>query len=371
MRIALVYHSLVSDWNHGNAHFLRGVATELKRRGHELTILEPANGWSRDNLLREAGQAALAEFGAHFPHLHPTYYDNTNDLRASLEDQDLTIVHEWNDVEVIAAAGQARRNNLKSRLLFHDTHHRALTAPDEMTRYDLTEYDGVLAYGEAIAAIYRQRSWSQNVYVWHEAADTTIFKPLASWSKTYDFAWVGNWGDDERTAELEEYLLRPARDLKLRGKVHGVRYPQAALDALRQSGLDYGGWLPNFKVPEVFSASRFTVHVPRRPYATKLKGIPTIRPFEALACGVPLISAPWSDSENLFRPGVDFLLANDGEQMRQYMSDVLRDQGLASSLAAHGLETIRSRHTCAHRVNELSGIYKQLASSTELVERIA
>ena len=53
---------------------------------------------------------------------------------------------------------------------------------------------------------------------------------------------------------------------------------------------------------------RVTVHVPRRPYAQALPGIPTIRVFEALACGIPLVSAPWDDVEGLFRPGEDFLI---------------------------------------------------------------
>src|SRR4051794_39644729 len=78
---------------------------------------------------------------------------------------------------------------------------------------------------------------------------------------------------------------------------------------------------------------RFTVHVPRRPYATALPGIPTIRIFEALACGIPLISAPWSDSEGLFQPGKDFLTAADGDEMRHQMRALLQDDSLAFSVA--------------------------------------
>ena len=49
------------------------------------------------------------------------------------------------------------------------------------------------------------------------------------------------------------------------------------------------------------------MHVPRGPYAEALPGIPTIRVFEALACGIPLVSAPWDDCEGLFQPGRDYL----------------------------------------------------------------
>jgi spore maturation protein CgeB len=46
VRIAYFTHSLASCWNHGNAHFLRGVLRELIARGHEVRALEPANPWS-------------------------------------------------------------------------------------------------------------------------------------------------------------------------------------------------------------------------------------------------------------------------------------------------------------------------------------
>ena len=51
MKIALFYHSLISDWNHGNAHFLRGVVRELLALGHTVEVYEPASGWSLQNLL--------------------------------------------------------------------------------------------------------------------------------------------------------------------------------------------------------------------------------------------------------------------------------------------------------------------------------
>ena len=77
----------------------------------------------------------------------------------------------------------------------------------------------------------------------------------------------------------------------------GVRYPDHVLDLLRNAGICYGGWLPNYRVPEVFARFKFTIHVPRRPYRDLLPGIPTIRPFEALACGIPLVCSPWRDTE--------------------------------------------------------------------------
>lgn len=360
--VAMFYHSLVSDWNHGNAHFLRGVAAELHAGGHEVRIFEPENSWSRQNLLAEQGSEAVAAFERAFPNLKSTYYSPEQlHLDEWLEGVDLVLVHEWNEPYVIAAVGDFRRRNPCLRVLFHDTHHRALTAEHELSKFDLSNYDGVLVYGASLKRAYERRGWGRQVHVWHEAADIRVFYPREPGRRSGDVVWIGNWGDDERTEELREYFLTPVHNLKLAAQVYGVRYPPAALDQLGRCGVRYGGWLPNFEVPQVFAQFRVTVHVPRRPYTRELPGIPTIRPFEALACGIPLVSAPWRDEEGLFRVGVDFLMAENGEQMQHHLRRVLNDAEVAASLRAHGLETIRARHTCAHRVNELLDLYARMA----------
>jgi spore maturation protein CgeB len=95
-----------------------------------------------------------------------------------------------------------------------------------------------------------------------------------------------------------------------------------------------------------------------------LPGIPTIRPFEALACGIPLVSAPWDDVEGLFTPGEDFLVAKSGREMQRHLDDVLHDPALAASLREHGLATVRARHTCGNRVDELLAICGELGIGT-------
>jgi spore maturation protein CgeB len=159
---------------------------------------------------------------------------------------------------------------------------------------------------------------------------------------------------------LREFLLEPVKALRLRARVHGVRYPQHATAELTNAGIEYAGWLPNYEAPRVFASFRATVHVPRRPYATLLPGIPTIRVFEALACGIPLISAPWEDSEGLFTPGRDFLIARNGDEMKAHLEHVLGDPSFAASLAGNGRRTVLDRHTCAHRVGELMNICQEL-----------
>jgi spore maturation protein CgeB len=363
--VRLVYftHSLASCWNHGNAHFLRGVLRELKRAGHEVLAFEPAEPWSLQNLLRDHGDAGLDAYRAAYPELDSRAFRDLAEIEAALDGADAVIVHEWNEPELVSALGRARRRGgARFTLLFHDTHHRAVSDPEAIRRFDLDGYDGVLAFGEALAEVYRRWGWGGRVWVWHEAADTRLFRPPAAEGPREGLVWIGNWGDDERSAELESFLLRPARTVGLPLDVHGVRYPDHALRTLDEHGARYRGWLPNARAPEVFARHLATVHVPRRFYVDMLPGIPTIRVFEALACGIPLVCAPWRDAEGLFRPGEDHLVARDEAEMARHMAALRDDAGLRGALVAAGLAAIRARHSCAHRADELLCVLRGLGA---------
>ena len=360
MRLVYFTHSLVSDWNHGNVHFLRGVLTELEARGHTTVAYEPADGWSRANLLAEQGPAGIESFRRRFRRLTSRTYGAQPDLEAMLDGATVVIVHEWTDPALVSAIGAVRRRGGRFLLLFHDTHHRAISADREIAALDLDSYDAVLAFGEVLSETYRKAGWGHRVFTWHEAADIRLFHPYPEISRKRDLVWIGNWGDGERCESVRQYLIEPARHLQLRATAYGVRYPDAALEEIRAAGFGFGGWLANTDVPRAFAAHRATVHIPRRPYVEQLPGIPTIRVFEALACGIPLVCAPWNDVEGLFRPGEDFLIARSGEDMQAKLRDVIADRAFAKSLARSGLDRIRARHSCAHRVDELLAIVGML-----------
>jgi spore maturation protein CgeB len=356
VKIVYFTHSLASCWNHGNAHFLRGVLRQLIGRGHDVRVYEPEDAWSLRNLLADHGEVGLAAYRTAYPELASTAYGPAFDLAEALDGADLVIVHEWNDPAVVQAVGRLRARGGRFTLLFHDTHHRAVSDPEAIRTFDLAGYDGVLAFGEALAEVYRRWGWGRRAFVWHEAADVSLFHPPAQEGLREGLVWIGNWGDGERTAELENYLLAPAKAAGLPLDVHGVRYPREALRLLNRYGVRYCGWLPNTRAPQVFAAHLATVHVPRRFYVKALPGIPTIRVFEALACGIPLLSAPWLDAEGLFRTGQDYLVARDRVEMTQRLRDLSGDADLRAALARSGLQTILARHTCAHRATELLAI---------------
>jgi spore maturation protein CgeB len=360
MKIVYFTHSLQSCWNHGNAHFLRGVLSELIARGHDVEVLEPHGAWSLDNLLKDHGQEGLEAFRSAYPELRARTYLRPEEGAAQAAGADLVIVHEWNDRELVAAVGRLRARGGRFTLFFHDTHHRAVSAPHEMRAYDLGAYDGILAFGAELARVYERWGWGSRAFIWHEAADTRRFHPPARDEDRSGLIWIGNWGDGERSEELVDFLLKPARDAALPLDIFGVRYPAAAQQKLEEFGARYHGWLANAAVPQAFANHLVTVHVPRRFYTKLLPGIPTIRVFEALASGIPLVSAPWIDCEHLFRPGEDFLMVSSGTEMTEALTELRNDPALRTSLVRSGLETIRNRHSCAHRADELLSIVKRV-----------
>jgi spore maturation protein CgeB len=283
----------------------------------------------------------------------------TLDLDEMLDQADVVIAHEWSDPHLIEKLGAKRRSGGRFLLLFHDTHHRAVTASHQIAQFPLGDYDAILAFGEVLRQMYQGLGWGRRVFTWHEAADLALFRPQANVPKEADLVWIGNWGDGERDRELREFLIEPIAAAGTRARMYGVRYPERLCQRLESAGIEFCGWLPNHRAPDAFARARVTMHVPRRPYVEVLPGIPTIRVFEALACAIPLISAPWQDTEGLFPPGC-FVRVKNGEAAAAALRLLIQDADFAAETARTGLDAIRARHTCAHRAQELLAIVQAL-----------
>ncbi|MEK6396788.1 MAG: glycosyltransferase [Terriglobus sp.] len=364
LRIAYFAHSIRSDWNNGNAHFLRGLMRALGSMGHTVTIFEPEREWSLENLLTEPkGEASLQQFQQIYPDLHIVTYQACEEQQVwhdRLCNYDVVILHEWN-TPALATMLVDLREHCGYKLLFHDTHHRASSSPASINAFRLRRFDGVLAFGRVLEDIYRYRYDIDAVWTLHEAADTTVFKPSADITPEQQLVWIGNWGEGERNAEIRAYLLQPAKQLTdmTQTTIYGVRYPEEGLRELCNANVTYGGYLPNLEAPAVYAQAAATVHIPRQQYSKVMAGIPTIRVFEALACGIPLVSAPWLDSEGLFRDS-DFIMAESAPAMRMSLQWLLRNRNAAEEQALRGLETVLARHTCLHRAEELTAICEEL-----------
>ena len=175
-----------------------------RRMGHEVRCYEEIDGWSLSNLVQEgeAASQAIDEFPRTYPELDVRFYRRDETLAAFLNHElagaDLVLIHEWNEPEVVQEI-LARKARMGFRALFHDTHHRAYTNAAEILRLPLQLFDGVLAFGEAIRRIYADGFGVARVWTFHEAADISVFHPIER-PKQNDVVWIGNWGDEERTA---------------------------------------------------------------------------------------------------------------------------------------------------------------------------
>ncbi|HET6317712.1 MAG TPA: glycosyltransferase, partial [Chloroflexota bacterium] len=148
MRFALFYQSVISDWNHGNAHFLRGLMRALQARGHDVVCYEQRDNWSLSNLL-QASPNAIQAFQKHFPDLRFERYDLGHELEARLRQRlqsaDVAIVHEWNEPAVVRLLGRLCRD-LGVRSLFHDTHDRVVLDAEYRAQLGLEQFDSILAF---------------------------------------------------------------------------------------------------------------------------------------------------------------------------------------------------------------------------------
>jgi spore maturation protein CgeB len=375
MRIALFCHTIRSDWNHGHSHFLRGLVRALRLLGHSVTVYEEARGWSVTHLVREHGLAPLREFRRRFPFIDVRLYEPEDPpaLERRLADElagvDAVLLDEWPAVEHPALTDLLIRLRPACgyALLLRDAHSRVLTEPVPLRRR-LDRFGAVLVYGPSMADEYRRRLGLPGVRVLHEAADVALFRPRAQEPATGDVddaVFIGNWGEGERADDLDRFLLGPARRFggRRRFAVHGVRYPPEVLRALAGAGgVDYRGWLPNYLVPHAFAHARVGLHLIRRQYAEWLHGIPTIRVFEALACGLPLVNTRWRDTDHLFREGRDYLLVDTPAQMEEVLAWLWHDASARARLGRNGMLRVLGAHTCVHRAEQLLEIVQDLRS---------
>lgn len=304
----------------GASHFLEGVAAELRRRGHDVHLARP--------------DAAPEE---------------------ACDDADMVVVHDGLIPDQVTRIGRHHRHHGRYRLLFR---HAALQGLDPRT-FDLADYDGVLAASSLVADFCRRHQIADHVWVWPDAADTRRFRPEAG-DHVGDVVFFGAWGDQSRGVELRHFLLEPVRLLGLRARAYGPPFPAAALAELDNAGIKFGGWAPHDVMPAIFGRFHCTIHVPSRARSRLLPGLPSIRLFEAMACGIPVVTAPWIDSDGLFTVDRDFLVAPNGAAMRRHLRALIQDGGLRAEIGSHARRTILARHSCAHRAEQLLDIYREL-----------
>jgi spore maturation protein CgeB len=361
MKFVLFHRSFSSHSDQGNVHFLRGVARTLARRGHAVVVFEAASRWCERDAVRNDEAYAFADTAALASSVRVRpYHLPTLDLDRALDGANVVIAHAWNDADLIARLGAQRRAGGRFQLLFHDTHHRVVTEPDDADGFELEPFDAILAGGEILRQAYLKRGWGRRVVTWHEAVDTALFAPQPAVDHETDLIWIGNWSDGAYDREFNRYLVQPVSTLGLRARLHGVGASRH--EQLRDHAISFADCPPDHRTPTTLARARAMVDIPHPSRRRALPGVPTTNMFEALACGVPLISAPWRDTESLFHAGSHLIVAN-GEEATAAMMLLMDDRDLAADMASVGLCSIQARHTCEHRVDALLTLLASLTAA--------
>jgi spore maturation protein CgeB len=339
MKLVVLGLSLSSAWGNGHATTYRALLRAFAARGHDILFLERDVPWYADHRDLPAPDWCRLEL---YPDL-----DALDRWRGEIEAADAVIVGSY--VPEGVAVGEYVQRTARGVTAFYDIDTPVTLA--KLARGDfeylspgvIPGYDFYLSFtgGPTLRRI-EQDYGSPAARALYCSVDPAAYQPLDV-PKRWDLSYLGTYSDD-RQPTLERLLIEPARRLPhLRFVVAGPQYPvtidwPANVERIEHcSPADHAAF---------YSASRFTLNVTRADMIAA-GWSPSVRLFEAGACGVPVISDRWDGIEDLLVPGREIILADTSGQVIEALAGDAEEIGLAARAK------ILSAHTAAHRAAEL------------------
>ncbi|HYC92778.1 MAG TPA: glycosyltransferase [Thermoanaerobaculia bacterium] len=344
MKIVILGLSITSSWGNGHATTYRALVRELAARGHEITFLERDVPWyaaHRD--LRKPPYCAT--------HLYGSLAALKRRFRGLVRDADAVIVGSY--VPEGIAAGEWVVSTANGVTAFYDIDTPVTMAalergqceylaPELIPRYDLyLSFTG----GPILDRIERQYG-SPAALPLYCSVDPALYFPERI-DRDYDLGYLGTYSDD-RQPTLRRLLLQAAtrwRDGKF--VVAGPQYPETIRWPKNVTRIDH---IPPDQHRAFYNAQRFTLNVTR---AAMIQAgyAPSVRLFEAAACGVPIISDAWPGLETIFEPGREILVARTTEDALAYAREM--DERERHQVGKRARQRVLREHTAAHRAAEL------------------
>lgn len=350
MKIVFLGLSITSSWGNGHATTYRGLARELARRGHDVLFLERDVPWY-------AGNRDLP----HPPYGRTALYCSLEELRdrftMEVREADLAVVGSY--VPEGVAVGQWVTGTARGVAAFYDIDTPVTLAKLErgdteyLSRELIPRYGLYLSFtGGPILRHIERRYGAPRARVLYCSVDPEMYYPEHC-QKRWDLGYLGTYSAD-RQGSLDCLLLEPARRWpEARFVVAGPLYP---------AGL---AWPDNVERVEhlapaghraFYNAQRLTLNVTRSDMR-RAGYSPSVRLFEAAACGTPILSDSWPGLDTLFTPGRDILVAHSPEESLEILRDFPAEE--LAAVGARARARVLAAHTAAHRAAQLESYARE------------
>jgi spore maturation protein CgeB len=364
LNIVVLGLSLSSSWGNGHATTYRALLKALAARAHDILFLERDVPWYAAH--RDLTDPAFCRL---------TFYSDVAELhghRDAIANADAVIVGSY--IPEGVPVGRWVQETARGITAFYDIDTPVTLAKLERGDYEylspdlIPGYDLYLSFtgGPTLDQLMR-RYGSPAARALYCSVDPDAY-PSLDRPKHWDLSYIGTYSPD-RQPKLERLLIEPAqRASHLRFVVAGPQYPE---DIVWPDNVERIDHVPPEDHPAFYAASRFTLNVTRADM-TKAGYSPSVRLFEAAACGTPIISDVWDGIDRLFEPSREIALAETPKDVLQVLTawDDARRRSVADAARARVL----AEHTAAHRAGQLESYLKNAlvvtcsAPSSEVAE---
>lgn len=345
LRIVILGLTITSSWGNGHATTYRGLVAALARRGHRVLFLERDKPWyaaNRDLPNPPCGRTVLYDRLEALEHEHA----------AALRGADLVIVGSY--VPEGIAVGRLVQRLAGGVTAFYDIDTPVTLAALAAGRCDylapelVAGYDLYLSFtGGPTLAELEQRFGAPMARPLYCAVDPATHHPDPAARPRWDLGYLGTYSPDRQPA-LDRLLRRPAALLPdRRFVVAGPQYPAAITWEPNVQRIEH---LPPDRHRAFYCAQRYTLNVTRADMVARGHS-PSVRLFEAAACGVPIISDRWPGIETLLRPGEEILIADSEREVLSILRDL--PEARRQAIAAAARARVLAGHTADHRAAEL------------------
>jgi spore maturation protein CgeB len=353
LRVVILGLSITSSWGNGHATTYRALVRELSARGHDILFLERDVPWYATN--RDLPRP---------PHGRTELYQDLADLKqrfgGEVEEADLVIVGSY--VPEGAAVGEWVTRTARGLTAFYDIDTPVTLAKlargeeEYLTPELIPEYQLYLSFtGGPTLQRLEQEFGSPMARPLYCSVDPDLYYPEPPQDR-WDLGYMGTYSDD-RQPGLDRFLIEPARTWRDgRFVVAGPQYPRSVRWPRNVQRIQH---LPPKRHRGFYNAQHFTLNLTRADMVAAGFS-PSVRLFEAAACGTPIISDCWEGIETLFEPGREILIARSSSDVLQWIHDLPEDE--RRELGQRARRRVLAEHTAAHRAAELEGYALQLLS---------